>query len=486
MPLVPQVVKTCDSGQVPSPTPSQFWEPYDNVCINAHVKVRFNNLVDASTINNNSFLVESCDQNCSGEQAIWSPVSGSLYFSFTDGELYNTFLDQEEELNDTVDFWPTSASNLFSRNKWYRVTLTTDIKSMGWDEAAQNFNLAANMPAAPTGQCANPSGKIAAYCFNFKTRDSDTLCQLGSAVVSPKPYTATNFDTTYPSLYSVTGIASDNICWVIDSNPYDWQWNAGATAGASSIYATVTNHKQGTPLRGKPVQDLITKTLETPAIGEKVWAKTISAGQTVSDSAILHISLAPVKVVERWPDCQQGGAACINAAIGARFNMDMDASSLNKTNIILQSCAQDDKCLTPSNIPVDDFTLTPNSQGFGLSYNLAPDQYYQVTIAGGASGVKSAAGGTLKSGFFWIFKTKAAACSVDRVDIYPSSATVYWVGAEALYRGLPFGAKDDCSPVIGQLLDAASYNWSWSSVPLAVATVPLGNIFSFTSSTAVG
>ncbi|MBI5023054.1 MAG: IPT/TIG domain-containing protein [Candidatus Magasanikbacteria bacterium] len=228
MPLVPEMVKECQPGKVPSPSPGfnadkNLQPPPTNVCVNAIIKTQFTTLVKNV---DSSFIVEKCiDAVCSSA----SKVDGKLDLTLVDGNIGETG-------NDMATFAP---SNMWTPDTWYRVTLTTDIQS-----DAEN---SANMSPASEGQCVNPPNKIASDCFSFKTKNSLELCKLGSAVVSPNPFTAKQYDALYypgdKTLYNVSAIAKDNVCWAIDANAYDWKWNAGKSAGINIVsdYATISN-----------------------------------------------------------------------------------------------------------------------------------------------------------------------------------------------------------------------------------------------------
>ncbi|MEK9183000.1 MAG: IPT/TIG domain-containing protein, partial [Patescibacteria group bacterium] len=507
LPVVPEVVVACGEDIVPSPSPAlndakNLQPSPTNVCVNAEIKVRFTPLIQGSSVVG-SVVVESCDNEACANPA---PVLGDIYLNLTNQKFLQDWLEKTGDesvvgaIYDTITFKPTANSGLLDQNKWYRVTLTTDIKS----EVLEAPQSSANMFAAAPGACVDPVGKKAAYCFKFKTKDSGELCKLGWAIVSPDSFTAQDFNQTYKDLYNVTAISADNKCWSINAAAYNWQWNAGAAPSSiddPSTYAKVTNDQEaaGGVLKGKPMQHLITKDKETPADGEKVWAKTGSGNNEVKDDAELFISPKKPKLIDWWPKCD---TTCPNAAIGALFDADMDLANFTKA-VKLKECGQGDvfdvmECTGGKLqfLSAETSTTNPKEFIFKLAANtsLSPGFWYEVSFN---NGIKSIGGSELddSSKHPWNFKVKndPSNCALDHVNIFPASSIVYWIGDYADYLALPFGAPDECSPLTGQMLTADKYNWSWSATDANIAKISQndsdpanGLIDALASSTAVG
>ncbi|KKR97959.1 MAG: hypothetical protein UU49_C0021G0022 [Candidatus Magasanikbacteria bacterium GW2011_GWC2_41_17] len=502
LPVVPEVVVACDDNIIPSPTPSSLLDNKSNqVCVNAEIKVRFTSLIDSASLFG-SMIVEACDDAACANP---TPVPGAINYNLSDIALLNEWLDKTGDesviggIQDTLTFKPTVNNGLLDQNQWYRVTLTTDIKS---EVLEAPLSAAKMLPAAP-GTCVDPAGKKAAYCFKFKTIDSSELCKLGKAIVSPDPFIAKKFNEVYKDLYNVTAISAENKCWSINASAYDWRWNAGDAPSDDSdpsIYAKVSNDQEAAAgvLKGKPKQSLITKNKETPVVGEKVWAKTVSSNNEVEDSAVLHISPNKPKIIDWWPKCE---TACPNAAIGALFDMDMDAASFDK-KVKLRECGNGEifnaaKCVGGQWQMLSAETTNKNSQEFIFKFAanafLSPGYWYEVSFN---NGIKSIGGSELdeSSKHPWGFKVKndPSNCALDHVNIFPASSIVYWIGDYADYLALPFGSPDECSAT-GQMLVSNTYNWAWSAVDTKVAKIsqdafdPTHGLFNaLASSTAVG
>lgn len=503
LPVVPEVVVACGKDIVPSPTPSQSWEKADQVCVNAEIKVRFTTLIDSTSILG-SMVVDVCDNEACANP---TPVQGEINYNLSNIKFLDDWMEKSGDesvvgsIQDTLTFKPTANNGLLEQNKWYRVTLTTDIKSEVLEAPLSGANM---LPAAP-GTCVDPAGKKASYCFKFKTQNSDKLCKLGQAVVSPDPFIAKEYNKTYQDLYNVTATAYENKCWSINASAYDWQWNAGAQAGDISDYADLSKKTTSGANKGAPVQDLITKNKETSAGGGKVWVRTTSDNSdnnVVKDDAVLYISPKKPKITGWWPQCE---TACPNAAIGAAFDMDMDLASFTNA-VLLTDCGTGDQyketechgqsaylsAQTSPDNPTE-FIFSP-ADGSSLSSN----HWYRVKLLSSANfGVKSVGGGELDKDtvLSWHFRVKndPSVCTLDHVNIFPASSTVYWIGDYADYLALPFGAPDNCSPLTGQMLVADAYNWNWLAVKPEVAKIaqsvfdPTNGLFNaLASSTAVG
>jgi len=490
LPVVPRVVEECVSGKVPSPTPSQLWDDSTNVCLNTQIKVRFTSLIKQSTIiKGNSFIIQKCTGGTCPASGWVEEIGGNLSFELSDGTL-----DPGSGGYDTIIFSPDSG--LLNQNTWYRVVLTTQIKSF----VPTDSLLEKEMLPSPTGICPTVGGSSASYCFNFKTKNSTELCKLGSAVVIPHLFTAKDFNTLYypgtKILYNVSAVASDNKCWLIDANAYNWQWNAGFNVGDTSIYASITNDKwpAGDPNvgRGKPNQDLTTLDKITPVSGEKVWVKTESGGSSIRDNAILYVFPSKPKIISYKPICN---TACINSSIEVKFDIRVKGVEQNlqiyqcpdencnvQTNNLLGSVVNSSDC--NQEVGANKACRNFNISLAPLGTNLLPNTYYRIKLSA-KNNVKSEGGVPLADedlnyncgggnycAFSWTFRTKndSNVCRIERVKISPATSTVYWIGSQSALVSSAFGTPDNCLAE-GQQLNAFAYNWSWQSQNSNVAFV---------------
>ncbi|MDZ7798635.1 MAG: Ig-like domain-containing protein [Patescibacteria group bacterium] len=177
-------------------------------------------------------------------------------------------------------------------------------------------------------------------------------------------------------------------------------------------------------------------------------------------------------VTNYWPDC---GTACINTVPETNFNIAMDSSTINNTNITLEehdAAACDSTTLdgpvsiTPTyNTSEKKAILTPDSY-------LNPDTYYRVILNNNIVSDSDSEplaninydadeDGTDDS-FSWTFKTKddPTACSIASADLTPKDPTIT-VGNTEDYEAFAYGSPDECNPATGQMLIANSYDWAW-------------------------
>jgi cysteine-rich repeat protein len=234
----------------------------------------------------------------------------------------------------------------------------------------------------------------------------------------------------------------------------------------------------------------------TPATGGPLGQGHLTVGNFLPDGAF--------GLVEKWPDCNW---ACINAAIGGRFNKYADALTLNPDNIFLYDCGSDEICdiagKTPIAITVTTRIIIPHSNPadsapdtFDLSlpqtYNpidndqnpltpmiptLIPNTVYRVVVRNGvatADGKQqldylnfedftapSYVAGT-QNAYSWVFKTKPEnnLCALDHVQVIPEKLTLPEGEIKYRYFSQPWSISDQCD-ARGQRLNPYSYDWRW-------------------------
>ncbi|MFH1404628.1 MAG: Ig-like domain-containing protein, partial [Patescibacteria group bacterium] len=217
---------------------------------------------------------------------------------------------------------------------------------------------------------------------------------------------------------------------------------------------------------------------------------------SVSGTGELEIAFTPPDVIGKWPACN---AACVNAAVGATFNVPMKESMLTESNITIEKCEkgtvnEETKTCTVVTSPLDYFDdanielvtetdvderiLDTVAREFIISpkINFDKNSIYKVTIK---PEVQSLSGKELRelysAGYSWIFRTKDSdiACTADRVDVRPSYAQKDRVGETQEFYGFPFGAPDSCA-INGQMLKATDVVWgTWTATddPNAVGAI---------------
>jgi cysteine-rich repeat protein len=581
IPVYPQVVEECIGPPTPEPWPSPSPTPWSDrgqtsVCVNAMISVRFTTLINHETIANN-ILVQKCND---GEACTdLTPVSPRPN--------YPEALDINGRQTQ-VNFLP---SGRFEADKWYQITLVggtnevpSGIKSCVGVGCFEGYYLDGDKDGREGGN----------YVFKFKTRPNTDPCEVGRIGVQPYQETAEEEGEQIAYLGEVRALGDG--CLLLDPSVYSWIWRVDDPDKRGFPLASV---ESGWCLRGSPPtwtqadctsdHARVTANLETvPGSPVKVVGRIPAENKEGFGNLI--IDFTDPKVVEKWPDCRE---ACINAAVGARFNTRMNrASFANNVKLYLWKCGNgvlepgedcddgniragdgcserclnegttacttpatqlnccgngrretgedcdgvpfpsgcserclnqvegrpsttvcgngaveegedcDDgntnsgdgcssSCLNEGTTDLAQISINPSYSennrelNFSPLANLIPNTWYRAVISGqveSRSGVKltdlnydADKDGRIDS-YSWVFKTKndATVCSVDRVEVRPESARLYYVGATQDYVSDPYGAPDECNPN-GQRLRAMDYPWDWSSQYNEVATVTNDN-----------
>ena len=196
---------------------------------------------------------------------------------------------------------------------------------------------------------------------------------------------------------------------------------------------------------------------------------------TIEATSTIYVDLGNPRVIGKWPSCTE---ACVNAEIGAQFNQIMVTSTYLGQGITLQRCS-DENCISfvGSSIPVDVHNDS-NSQVtmYSSPNDLVSSTWYLVTVSSSikADGGTSPSGGKIEGNqvnpITWKFKTKNSSepCAIDTVDVVPDPFSAYYIGQKQIYKAVPRGAIDACSPH-GQALNPWGYGWNWDTESSDVA-----------------
>ncbi|MFA6551372.1 MAG: Ig-like domain-containing protein, partial [Patescibacteria group bacterium] len=159
--------------------------------------------------------------------------------------------------------------------------------------------------------------------------------------------------------------------------------------------------------------------------------------------------------------------ACVNAIITARFDQKMDEASIALNNILVKSCnGENTGCDTKVNPASDGLTvgIANTDQTYFSFYPAAefsPNTWYQVTLKGGAGGIKAAGvnGLSLEKDYVWNFQTRESSveCSIGCVAVAPSKLTVH-DKKSINYQAIPDSEDNACI-----MINPAPYTWQWSS-----------------------
>ena len=162
---------------------------------------------------------------------------------------------------------------------------------------------------------------------------------------------------------------------------------------------------------------------------------------------------------------------CANIWISARFNQEMNTTTLNENTILVQNCGtgnvfDETQCgntISSSAIePMDDIGFIFKPVG-----DLIPNTWYKVTLRSGDQGIKSAQNIMLDGDFdripggdyAWAFRIRNSAepCEIDKVVVNPPDAVIRFMSQTQEYNA--FALAENCNILNGDI-----YNWSWYKV----------------------
>ncbi|MFA6130858.1 MAG: IPT/TIG domain-containing protein [Patescibacteria group bacterium] len=309
----------------------------------------------------------------------------------------------------------------------YRVTLTTDSQSTD---------------GVPLGNDVS---------WTFTTGTSGTQCLVEKMYVSPETITVNAIGSTG----QFNGVPATADCVPLDSPSYLYTWTINesyASKGSCSPSAS--------------------SCMKATALAEGTAAVTVKESASgVSGAGSFVIDFTDPEVTAYWPNCTE---ACVNSAIGARFNTSMD-NSLEDAGMVTLSKCENELCANldagdlvsagvvcvagADGTPCVEMALSPLT-------TLAANTYYKVMISGE---IASLSGVTLTKtndgeDFSWIFATKndGTLCSIDRASVEPAEALLNAVGERQSFSVSAYGEPDECS-VAGQELVASDYAWVWEN-----------------------
>lgn len=412
IPETPKLYTECSDTRISAVPNNQFTS--GGVCTNAMVFGEFNmTMQEASFIDGDSVLVEECsDNSCvSGSVA----VVGSITISHSTGS--------DGSGQSSFSWRPISSYNGgdFKTSTTYQVTLSTDIS------ASAGLSLAE------------------AETWKFTTSATSQPCEVQEVRVSPSSDTITADDQTSEFL----ALPSYG-CVVLDSATYSWTWDVDDSY--ASINEGDCEDSTGDDCAvAVPLAQGVTDVTATEDASE------------VSGNGVLTIDYTDPYVLNYWPSCDE---ACINAQIGASFNIKMEPSSIQASGAAqLYSCANE-LCVDLASV-ADSASCLDQTNCDSIYFStgdLVTDTFYRIVISGD---VVSTSGVPLTrsnygADYSWVFSTKDSSeeCAVSRATIEPDDVTLEAIGQSQSFVGSAFGVQDDCS-TSGQRLNSYSYDWTW-------------------------
>ncbi|MBP6945310.1 IPT/TIG domain-containing protein [Patescibacteria group bacterium] len=343
LPLYPEVVEECSgrAGLPPSPSPWNGRVGGANVCVNAEVVIRFNALMNRATLTSSNIIVSRCTASGVNPCATKVPVSGRFEINDSDGAL--------AARRTMVTFSPAPSSpggaEVWSATSTYDVSLTTRVASQ--DGVAMRALV----------RCGAGMG----YCFQFSTASSTIPCRVGSAGVTPSPFTARDLGEQVS--YRGNALSAQDQCIQINPATLSWSWYTGRTLIAPDSRASLSNYGgtdcvsvpgraavagTGGALTHCPWRQTATAQNETgPTLPVLVNAQAVAASDVpVVGTAPLYIQFIPPQVIAYGPNCNE---ACTESKIWAEFNVPMDAVFATTRQVLLYKCTNENcRSFSPS------------------------------------------------------------------------------------------------------------------------------------------
>lgn len=433
IPAAPRVRIACNATEpVASPSPWDGWSKAGTVCPNALVTAAFDRPLDRTFMRAESVSVQACTGDAANRcGTLAAPLAGSL-----------------STVTDTSFSWRKADASALAAGTTYRVTL-----------AANGFRSASRLSAE--GVELGLESMEDDYSWTFSTAANGAPCTIGGLMVQPDAFTATVPDQSVA--YAATPIAKEDRCVLLAcEDSMRVSWNVGDPNAVELTDDTKTTGQcdQIATVR-KAIPDNDGKTLVT--------AQLTNVSGEPKDDAILTVDFEDPKVLESWPSCD---AACLNAKIGARFNVPMESGDFTDSTAELFLC-ENAVCnpATRRKVPVTVAYTNTNASELILTptTDLIPDTFYQMRVAGSTRALRSGtrlsesyAGGDFLSKPFRTDRT-GQACGIDRISVEPKEFMARRVGDLATFTATPFGAPDACSPS-GQRLNPMSYEWNaWTA-----------------------
>lgn len=427
---IPRVIEqaTCKNN---TQSPSPYINTVD-ACLNASISARFTHDMKDGTINAGTVELRRCNTG-----ATFDSGSCQTTVSLTNFVMINS--------NQPGEGFVARPQPRFEPDTWYQVTILNTIE-------AENGNTLANP-----------------YRWTFKTQTGNGECVVDHVEVTPASATLKKVGATQ----TYTGVATALNCNILDSSAYTWGWLSSDTSKAV-LDVSQTEQNRATakgPTDPGPAVDIIAS---IPQFSKE-------------DRGQLRISLEPPQVVDKWPNCS---SACINAAIGAKFNQEMQAASVtSQSNVELHEC-KTEACARADATSIGVTSLVYNNTSFTLHFLPNASAFkvatkYRVVLKGmrSASGLPLAGlnydangDGTIDS-YSWLFSTRndSNACKIENVLVDPPVAISGLIFEEFQYQALPVAPADACSKY-GQILRGDTLDWAWGVSVSKVASVSLQDI----------
>ncbi|MBI4449778.1 Ig-like domain-containing protein, partial [Candidatus Uhrbacteria bacterium] len=316
IPIAPRVVEQCDTGpkpDLPSPSPWNARAGGNGACVNAVVSARFTTRIDNDSLRA-SVRVERCTAASGDPCTSAEPTLGSI-------DIFDVGQDGSRE---GFRFTPTAP---FAVSSTYRVTITGSVQGEGPDGVAISRD----------SRACRSEGPDCAYAFRFGTRGGEELCEVGRIIVDPLSYTAEHRGRIQREiqedgvvrmedvLWNANVTARDDQCIILNPDAYPWQWFSSLPdrARVENFDREPPNPSPDPTQGGEALQETRLVLRGGRLVDEFAVFNATITGQRILGQSEVRVRFAEPRVTEVWPSCT---AACVNAAIGARFSVPMQAN----------------------------------------------------------------------------------------------------------------------------------------------------------------
>ena len=422
IPIAPTIKVACDDKTI-SPSPWKNWEGSSAVCLNAVVTATFTKQMDQSSIPDNVVVEKCVSTNNTGDCSKFEKMEGAI-------------------ITDEISFTWTP-SELLPQAGYIQVTVKGGQGGVRANDAVGGAFMEKD------------------YVWDFRTAGQNELCEVGGVNVSPADFTATVDDQNVG--YTSQLISKEHQCLTIACAGQTIEWSSNFNG------AVVKDPTVGDALCAAMVQ----ATEETKGNPAKIKAEVTNAVNKPKDTGDLKIDFSDPKVDAFFPNCS---TACVNAQPWARFNTDLDPSTVTASAVSLYLC-EDSICASTEITKTDliqNVTYNKDTKTLFVDFKvgsvLLANSWYRIVLNG--TSIKSTSDVPLKESganygtdFSWKFKTKNSdiSCGIDSIGVSPNIKVLNYVGQKQEYNATTYGAPDDCD-ASGQALQNSSYKWNaWTS-----------------------
>jgi cysteine-rich repeat protein len=168
-----------------------------------------------------------------------------------------------------------------------------------------------------------------------------------------------------------------------------------------------------------------------------------------------------------WEGWSQPENICVNAPVSALFNMGMNSSTFNTSNIVVEKCVADGEDICEeTEMALLTYTINRSAYGFIMTHRVDfdPSSTYRVTLLGGERAGRIQAheregAGYMAEDYVWQFTTSSSGAPCEVQDVYVNPATFLSTQIESIpYVAQLISQGDECV-----LAPCDDYTLAWAS-----------------------